>query len=247
MRHCDCIRFVMLFGMLGAVPLDAATAQDESAAENVIVTSYVGDSSDLRNDNYWPSSWHSPLNWNKSLRPARSRFVDWGTGGFKLQGDHFKTGKKSDRQLTGEHQWHRTISAAATAWQRLQSDLIVSGGARALNVKSGYVGGPLLTRHTRAVSKEAFFSLQAADRTGLKVSVFDKGGWSFGNLGDVANRMKNGETRAKKGAALEMGLLGDVSGDFDDGFPRMALRLERAVSPTVGGETSATLSMNLRF
>ena len=247
MRHCDCTRFVMLVGMLGAVPLDAAAAQDESAAEKAIVANSVGDSAALRDDSYWSLGWHWPLNRNNALRSARSRFIDWGTGGFKLQGDRFKTGRKTDRLLDGEHRWHRAISAGAAAWQGLEPDLFVSGGARIASTKSGFVGGPLLTRHTRAVSQEAFFSLQSADRSGVRLSVFDEGGWSFGNLYELADRMMNGEKRAKKGAALEMGILNSVSDDFGGDLPRMAVRLERAVSPTVGAETSATLSMNLRF
>jgi len=184
---------------------------------------------------------------NRSTRSVRTRSVDWGTGGFTLQGERDRIGSKRDRWLGNRHQWHRTLSAGLAARQEILPGLVLGGGARVAWAKNGFIGGPLLSRRTHALSQEAFVSLQGAGHTGVRLSVFDRGGWSPGAPAESANRMVNGELRARKGAAVEVGLLGNdnTAPGFEE--PRLALRFERATSPSLGRESSAVLALDVRF
>lgn len=183
----------------------------------------------------------------QTMRSAHSSDISWGTGGVQLRGERNNTGRKSKNIMPGDRHWHRTVTGGASIWQDITPGVALFGGMRLARAKNGSSGGPLLTRQTRTYSQEAFVGLKANDRVGLTLSAFDRGGWSPGDPADAAVRMTNGEARASKGAAVELGFLKASSGDSGLARPALAFRIERSTTPSIGSETTAKVALHLSF
>jgi len=230
-----------IIGLLGVGAISPAEAREECvpATQNGPVEPCVGQA---------PANAPSLVMFNnQTVRSTRSDAVDWGAGGLLLRGERDNRGRKPDNLVAGDRQWHRTVTAGASAWQDIAPGLTVFGGLRLSRVKSGSAGGPLLTRQTRTYSQEAFLGLKANDRIGFTLSAFDRGGWSPGDLTDVAIRMTNGEGRAGKGASVELALSGASSDGLGAAPLRLAFRLERSAMPSMGSDTSAKIAFHLSF
>lgn len=232
---------VLLASLCCIAPVDQAAARDEPEAETGTAPILAVGRTET------PDRDRLPLKPDRSIPAARAGSIDWGDGGLALWGERTRTGSKQERSQAPRLGWRRTITANASAWQTIAPDIDLSVGARISRTKSGSGSGALNFRPTGAMSQEAFVKLQGSDRIGLQLSVFDNGGWSPLNLDDAAARMTNGEKRAKKGTAIEFGLLDLARGDSSEDQTKLAIRLERATSPFARPETSLTLAWKVRF
>lgn len=241
MMNANGISAALLASLCCIAPVDQAAARDEPEAETKTAPILTGGQTDTQ------SSYRLPLKPDSTPPTARASSIDWGDGGLALWGERTKAGGKQERSLVSRLRWHRTITANVSAWQTIAPDIDLSVGAGVSRTKSGSGSGALNFRPTGAMSQEAFVKLQGSDRIGLKLSVFDNGGWSPLNLDDAAARMTNGEKRAKKGTAIEFGLLDLARGDPSEDQTKLAFRLERATSPFPAPETSLTLTWKVKF
>jgi hypothetical protein len=176
-------------------------------------------------------------------RKARSAMLDWGTGGFELQAERLMSGGSlpDAARLGGRRQ--RTYAADVRYWESAAPGIAFEVGAHLERTSRRAAGGSLLTGTTTTVGKMAYVGVQLG-ASSIKLVGFDTGGWS-GAAGQLATRLANGEPAARKGAAIEVGMLGSLPG-YGRPEPRFTLRLERGQIAARSG-ASATLSWKGRL
>lgn len=178
-------------------------------------------------------------------RHARSRMLDWGTGGFELRGERLKSGSGWIDALRLGSRWQRTYAADVRFWESAAPAIAFEVGARLERTNRGVTGGPLLTHSTKTVAQMAYVGAQISQSASIRLIGFDDGGWSDGANGQLISRIANGEPAARKGAAIEIGRFGFQPGNAR-GDPQFKLRVERGRTAARSG-TSATLSWKVRL
>jgi hypothetical protein len=176
-------------------------------------------------------------------RKARSAMLDWGTGGFELQAERLmSSGSLPDAARPGGRR-QRTYAADVRYWESAAPGIAFEIGAHLERTSRRAAGGPLLTGTTKTVDKMAYIGVQIG-ASSIKLVGFDTGGWS-GADGRLATRLANGEPAARKGAAIEVGMLGSLP-ENGRPEPRFTLRLEQGQIAARSG-ASATLSWKGRL
>jgi len=222
------------------VPASGALARGEPRSEESLSLKHQTrqSPSDHMRDFFWPQ--------DQTVRKSQSSSMDWGTGGLHLQAERSKLGSKKIAIGSTAEEWRRTYAASAEAWQTLAQGLAFGAGARIERTRSGTTGGPLVTRPTRSVSQEAYVAIQVGRNSIIRISAFDRGGWSTGAIDNVINRLTNGERPASKGLALEIGRSA-ILRERGNRPSQFKLRLERSATPMTGAATTAGVSWKLQF
>jgi hypothetical protein len=176
---------------------------------------------------------------------ARSRMLDWGTGGLELRGERLKSGSRLIDTVRLGSRWQRTYVAEVSFRESATPDIAFEAGARLERTNRGAAGGPLFTNRAKTAAQMAYVGAQISDSASIRLIGFDNGGWSEGAIGRLVSRIANGEPAARKGAAIEIGGFRFQPGNarWD---PQFKLRLERGRT-AARSDTSATISWKVRL
>jgi hypothetical protein len=215
----------------------AALAQENARAMNRV-------SIDARTEDRFQDGGRAMTSGDGQLN-AKSRMLDWGTGGLELRGERRKSGSRLIDTVRLGGRWQRTYVAEVRFWESATSDIAFDAGARLERTNRGAAGGPLLTNRAKTVVQMAYVGAQISDSASIRLTGFDNGGWSEGAIGRLVSRIANGEPAARKGAAIEIGGFGFQPGNarWD---PQFRLRLERGRT-AARPDTSATISWKVRL
>lgn len=130
--------------------------------------------------------------------------AEWDGSALYLSLDHRRVGSKAnDQRLAADGPWIRRNDLKGRYEYELSPDLSVSLGGEVAYTRTGSAIGPLLTRRTTTLSHELGLALSSPS-VELSVSHFRLGGWERAPIGELANRMANGESMARHGMALEL-------------------------------------------
>jgi hypothetical protein len=176
---------------------------------------------------------------------ARSRMLDWGTGGLELRGERRKSGSRLIDTVRLGSRWQRTYVAEVSFWESATPDIAFEAGARLERTNRGAAAGPLLTNRAKTVAQMVYVGAQISGSASIRLIGFDNGGRSEGASGRLVSRIANGELAACKGAAIEIGGFGFQPGNarWD---PQFRLRLERGRT-AARSDTSATISWKVHL
>lgn len=239
MRNGICTGIAVVAGLSCVAPGARAAGRNDSAVVTETAPTPTAGAVEL------PQEGSRPLASDRTTRTTHAISLDWGSGGLALWGHRTRAGRKPEHALAIGRAWHKTVSAGLSGWHAISPDLGFAAGARIARTKSSSAASPAW--HTSVLSQEAFVALEGPAGTGVRVAIFDESGWSPGSLGDSPNRMVNGEKRARKGTAIELGLLESTRFDPGKDQTKLAFRLERATSPLLGTETAVTLAWKVKF
>ncbi|MDR7156708.1 hypothetical protein J2W40_003553 [Sphingobium xenophagum] len=107
---------------------------------------------------------------------ARSGMLDWGTGGFELQGERTGPASKVIDTLRRGSRWQRTYAADLSFWENAALGIALAAGARLERPNSGVAGGPLPSASTKSVAQMAYVGAQISDFSSITLLAFDNGG-----------------------------------------------------------------------
>lgn len=173
---------------------------------------------------------------------ARRLETDWDDGGIVLRGARVREGRKSNCGTYHCGAWHRAISGEVQGWVGVTPGLDLQLHFEHARERWGNPASPLLTERTGGMSSSVAARL-GGRRSALTITVFDRTGWSSAELADLAQRVNNGEPRARRGTALEASTTGLVRGNQVD----TAFVLTRASTAGGRGETMAVLRLAATF
>jgi hypothetical protein len=173
---------------------------------------------------------------------ARRLETDWDDGGIALRGARIREGRKANCETYHCGQWHRAFSGQVQGWVGVTRNLDLQLQFELAHESWGNPESPLLTGRTSGMSSSLAARL-GSGRSAFTVTAFDRTGWSSAELADFAQRVNNGETRARRGMALEAATTGVVRGnEVNTGFV-----LARASTPGGRGESTALLRLAATF
>lgn len=180
-------------------------------------------------------------------RRNRVAEADLDGAGLIVQAERVRTGEKTLADGATSADWHRRYGAQLESWAELGDGLRATAGVRFERTTDGFAGGPLLTSRSQTLSQQAEVAIALPGRGRIGVSLFDRGGWSPGNMAEQANRIVNGEEPSRKGMAFGVSEvpLAPLGGLVD---ARVGFALERSSTPLAPvAANAARLSLRMRF
>lgn len=123
-------------------------------------------------------------------------------GGVTLSGSRTRDGRKRDCDVAMCGAWYRDHTGQAEGWVEIAEGVSLVSHYTVSRQRRGNAEGALLTVPTRGVSQEFAIGLRGADRT-VTLCAFDRARWSSAPIADLAERVANGEARARRGFGIE--------------------------------------------